>query len=68
MFDEQGQGTDAAIVLKQIQILATASSKMVCGQVLDLQAEAKQISQDELENIHRNKTGALIQAAIMMGQ
>lgn len=34
---------------------------------LDLQAEAKQISQDELENIHRNKTGALIQAAIMMG-
>jgi len=39
----------------------------VCGQVLDLQAEAKQISQDELENIHRNKTGALIQAAIMMG-
>lgn len=41
---------------------------MVCGQVLDLQAEAKQISQDELENIHRNKTGALIQAAIMMGQ
>ncbi|MEI0709730.1 geranyl transferase, partial [Pseudomonas aeruginosa] len=48
LFDEQGQGTDAAIVLKQIQILATASSKMVCGQVLDLQAEAKQISQDEL--------------------
>ncbi|MBP2991233.1 polyprenyl synthetase family protein [Acinetobacter baumannii] len=45
LFDEQGQGTDAAIVL----------------------AEAKQISQDELENIHRNKTGALIQAAIMMG-
>ena len=67
LFDEQGQGTDAAIVLKQIQILATATSKMVCGQVLDLQAEAKQIAQNELENIHRNKTGALIQAAIMMG-
>ncbi|MEI0709640.1 polyprenyl synthetase family protein, partial [Pseudomonas aeruginosa] len=30
-------------------------------------AEGKQITQDELENIHRNKTGALIQAAIMMG-
>ena len=67
LFDEQEQGTDAAIVLKQIQILATATSKMVCGQVLDLQAEAKQIAQGELENIHRNKTGALIQAAIMMG-
>ncbi|MGR0306790.1 polyprenyl synthetase family protein [Acinetobacter beijerinckii] len=67
LFDEQGQGTEPSIVLKQMQILATASSKMVCGQVLDLQAEAKKIDQAELENIHRNKTGALIQAAIMMG-
>lgn len=67
LFDDQVQGTDAAIVLKQMQILATASSKMVCGQVLDLQAEGKHVAQDELENIHRNKTGALIQAAIMMG-
>lgn len=67
LFDDQAQGTDAAIVLKQMQILATASSKMVCGQVLDLQAEGKHVAQDELENIHRNKTGVLIQAAIMMG-
>ncbi|MFW2036645.1 polyprenyl synthetase family protein [Acinetobacter junii] len=67
LFGDQAQGTDAAIVLKQMQILATASSKMVCGQVLDLQAEGKHVAQDELENIHRNKTGALIQAAIMMG-
>lgn len=67
LFDDQAQGTDAAIVLKQMQILATASSKMVCGQVLDLQAEGKHVAQDELENIHSNKTGALIQAAIMMG-
>ena len=67
LFDEQGQGIDSQIVLKQMQILATASSKMVAGQVLDLQAEGKQVDQTELENIHRNKTGALIQAAIMMG-
>lgn len=67
LFDKQGQGTDAAIVLKQVQILATASSKMVCGQVLDIQAEARMVDQAELETIHRNKTGALIQAAIMMG-
>jgi len=57
---------DASIVLKQMQILATASSKMVCGQVLDLQAESKRVDQAHLEEIHRNKTGALIQAAIMM--
>lgn len=65
LFD-QGAAVDQGIVLKQMQILATASSKMVCGQVLDLQAEGKQIDQAALENIHRNKTGALISAAIMM--
>ena len=65
LFD-QGQAVDNAIVLKQVQILATASSKMVCGQVFDLQSEGKKISQQELENIHKNKTGALISAAIMM--
>lgn len=65
LFDTQVT-VDPSIVLKQMQILATSSSKMVCGQVLDLQAEGKKIDQEALENIHRNKTGALIQAAIMM--
>lgn len=65
LFDGQ-QAVDAQIVLKQMQILATSSSKMVCGQVLDIQAEGKHVDQAALENIHRNKTGALIQAAIMM--
>lgn len=57
----------ADISLMQVQILATAASKMVLGQVLDLQAEGKSVSQTELENIHQHKTGALIQAAIMLG-
>lgn len=65
LFDTQ-LTVDPSIVLKQMQILATSSSKMVCGQVLDLQAEGRKIDQEALENIHRNKTGALIQAAIMM--
>ena len=65
LFD-QGPAVDSAIVLKQMQILATASSKMVCGQVLDLQAEGQHVNQQALENIHRNKTGALISAAVMM--
>ena len=65
LFDTQ-QGVNAEITLKQMQILATSSSKMVCGQVLDIQSEGKHVDQAALENIHRNKTGALIQAAIMM--
>lgn len=65
LFDA-GVAVDTSIVLKQMQILATASSKMVCGQVLDLQSEGKSVDQNTLETIHRNKTGALISAAIMM--
>ena len=65
LFD-QGAAVSPAIVLKQMQILATASSKMVCGQVMDLQAEGQKVDQVALENIHRNKTGALITAAVMM--
>ena len=64
---ENGQAPSADISVMQLQILATAASKMVAGQVLDLQAEGKSISQTELEHIHQNKTGALIQAAIMLG-
>ena len=64
LFD-QGPAVEPAIVLKQMQILATASSRMVNGQVLDLQSEGKRIDQEALETIHRNKTGA-ISAAIMM--
>ncbi|AOA57702.1 polyprenyl synthetase family protein [Acinetobacter larvae] len=65
LFDQQQPVSDS-IVLKQMQILATAASKMVCGQVLDLQAEGQQVDQAQLEQIHRNKTGALIQAAILL--
>lgn len=65
LFD-QGEATPPHIMLKQMQILATATSKMVCGQVLDLQSEGKQIDQVALETIHRNKTGALISASIML--
>lgn len=65
LFD-QGPAVEASIVLKQMQILATASSKMVNGQVLDLQAEGKHVDQKALENIHTNKTGALISAAVLM--
>jgi geranylgeranyl diphosphate synthase type II len=41
--------------------LARAAARMVVGQQLDLEAEGRSsISNDELETIHRNKTGALI--------
>jgi len=40
---------------------------MVAGQALDIEAEARQVSPSELEEIHRLKTGALIVAAARAG-
>lgn len=55
--------------VSQIQCLSQAAgAKGMClGQSLDLQSEHKMISLDALELIHRNKTGALITASVMMG-
>ncbi|OOR98673.1 (2E,6E)-farnesyl diphosphate synthase [Canicola haemoglobinophilus] len=55
--------------LALIQTLANASGvKGMClGQSLDLISENKQIDLVELETIHRNKTGALLSAAVKMG-
>lgn len=58
---------DAPIRVRLLAEFAQASVKMVAGQQLDLEAEGKKISLDELENIHQNKTGALICAAARAG-
>ena len=55
--------------IRQIQSLAKAAgAKGMClGQNLDLLAENKAVSLEELELIHRNKTAALIEASVLMG-
>ncbi|MDA9556210.1 (2E,6E)-farnesyl diphosphate synthase [Vibrio sp.] len=55
--------------IKMVQSLAHASGAqgMCIGQGLDLCAENKSISLEELEYIHKNKTGALIKSAIQLG-
>ncbi len=40
---------------------------MVGGQMLDIQATDKQLGREALENIHRRKTGALINASVICG-
>lgn len=40
---------------------------MVGGQVVDVESEGKKIDAETLMFIHRNKTGALIEAAMMIG-
>ncbi len=52
-----------------IATLAKASGYqgMCGGQALDLAATDKQVSREQLETIHKHKTGALIRAAVRMG-
>src|SRR5437868_6293251 len=61
---------EAARVLQAISVLGSASGTprgMVAGQVLDLEAERRPVSADELVAIHRSKTGALIGASVWLG-
>ncbi|KGY13871.1 geranyl transferase [Vibrio tubiashii] len=55
--------------IKMVKVLADASGAngMCMGQALDLAAENKNISLQELEEIHRHKTGALMKSAIRLG-
>lgn len=55
--------------LQQIQCLAyaTGSRGMCGGQSIDLDSTGKSLSLSDLETMHQHKTGALIEAAVLMG-
>ena len=40
---------------------------MLGGQMADIQAEGRDVSRDEIVDIHRRKTGALIVASLRLG-
>ncbi|MXP66387.1 (2E,6E)-farnesyl diphosphate synthase [Pantoea sp. Nvir] len=46
---------------------ASGVAGMCGGQALDLAAEGKRLELEQLEQIHRHKTGALIRAAVRLG-
>ncbi|MFH1891367.1 MAG: polyprenyl synthetase family protein [Candidatus Zixiibacteriota bacterium] len=46
---------------------AIGISGMLAGQVADVEAEGKDISREQIEYIHRNKTAALIEVALKLG-
>jgi farnesyl diphosphate synthase len=55
--------------LRMIRLLATASGSegMAGGQAIDLAAVGHTLTLEELEAMHRRKTGALIKASILLG-
>ncbi len=58
-----------AALLRVLAEVAQASGAqgMAGGQVLDLQAEGQKISAEELENLHRHKTGCLLGVCCVAG-
>ncbi len=55
--------------LNMLNLLATASGSlgMGGGQAIDLEATGQSLTLTQLENMHRMKTGALIQASVLLG-
>ena len=55
--------------LEMITLLthASGSQGMAGGQAIDLASVGKQLSLEELEDMHRLKTGALIRASVLLG-
>ncbi|MDA8441159.1 MAG: polyprenyl synthetase family protein [Peptococcaceae bacterium] len=62
-------GVSAHTVVQVIKEIACASGTagMIGGQVLDLAAEGKKVTPEQLAHIHNYKTGALLRASVRVG-
>lgn len=58
---------DRDIKIRAIKELTNATDRMIIGEYIDTEYEGKPISNDYLEYMHRNKTGALLKAAVRIG-
>lgn len=54
-------------VLAEVAAAAGTVNALIGGQVLDLQFEGQPVTGEQLESIHRAKTGALIRCAVRIG-
>ena len=53
--------------LKVFEEFTKAVDRMIAGEYIDTEVEGKEISPNELEYIHKNKTGALLKLCVRMG-
>ena len=67
-FQALAERVDTAHIPTLIKSLAGASGArgMILGQVIDIEAEGKRLTESDLEEMHRLKTGALIDASVLM--
>ncbi|MDO4427270.1 MAG: polyprenyl synthetase family protein [Moraxella sp.] len=62
-----GLALECAMTAKLLGCFSVRARRMVTGQMLDILGEKITLAQSELERIHQDKTGALIEAAVLMG-
>ena len=67
IFRQQDVPAEALLRVADEISQAAGAAGMVGGQVLDLEAENRRISMDELRRVHMGKTGALFRAALRSG-
>jgi geranylgeranyl pyrophosphate synthase len=62
-------GIPASARIEMLRVLANAigTRGMAGGQAIDLEAVKQTLNEAQLERMHRQKTGALIQASVMLG-
>jgi len=65
--DGMGLSDETTARLVETLTIASGGRGMVGGQLMDLAAEGRDVSADELEAIHLGKTAALIAASVTMG-
>jgi farnesyl diphosphate synthase/geranylgeranyl diphosphate synthase type II len=58
---------DIQMELVKTLVAGSGVDGMVLGQAIDLSAVNQQLTLEQLENMHRHKTGALIRASVRMG-
>ena len=63
------EGVPPAMQARRCRVLARAAGAdgMAGGQAIDLASVGLQLSEDQLRQMHRLKTGALLQASVVMG-
>ncbi len=59
--------TDTRLAMVRALAIASGSQGMVGGQAIDLASEGKTLTLQELESLHLFKTGALIEASVLVG-
>jgi len=64
---EMGLGEEEKRLLVAELSRASGGGGMVGGQLLDLLGEERSLSEPELDDLHRRKTGALLRASLRMG-